>query len=294
MRSRIAIWTELGKVRITLAVSITTLTGYLLHTTSLSTALPLTVLGIFLLASGASALNHLQEFRYDSRMKRTRQRPLPSGRISPAGAFWITLAYSLPGGFLLFLGTGWTGLVLGLLAYFWYNIVYTYLKRVTAWAVIPGSLIGSIPPVIGWISAGGSLGDPAVLPIASFFFVWQVPHFWLLILKYGKEYEEAGFPSLSGSMTTVQISRLIFLWITGTALIAVVFSLSGTIGSLFSRAGLWLASAWLILSFTPILRKTLDEFRPGKYFMKINYFVLMAIIFMCLDKIILRNIMPLF
>ena len=132
-----------------------------------------------------------------------------------------------------------------------------------------------------------------MLPIASFFFVWQVPHFWLLILKYGKEYEEAGFPSLSGTMTEVQIARLIFLWISGTALIAVVFSFSGTLGSLVSKAGLWIASAWLILSFIPILRKSLSTFKPGKYFMRINYFVLLVIIFMCLDKIILRNIMPL-
>jgi protoheme IX farnesyltransferase len=294
MKSRIAIWLELGKVRITMAVSITTVTGYLLHTTSLDAALLFTVLGIFLLASGASALNHIQEFRFDSKMNRTRNRPLPSGRISPAGALFVTLAYSLSGGALLFLGTGWSGLALGLLAYFLYNVVYTYLKRITPWAVIPGSLIGSIPPVIGWVSAGGAVTDPAILPIAAFFFIWQVPHFWLLILKYGREYESAGFPSLSDTMTEVQIGRMIFLWITGTALITVVFTFSGPLDSLVSKAGLWIASAWLILTFIPILRKSLSGFQPGKYFMRINYFVLLVIVFMCLDKIFLRNIGNLF
>ena len=227
-------------------------------------------------------------------MDRTRHRPLPSGRIGQSGATAVTIVYSLPGGALLLLGSGWQGLLLGILAYFWYNVVYTYLKRYTPWAVIPGSLIGSIPPVIGWISAGGGFTDPAVMLIAAFFFIWQVPHFWLLIMKYGKEYESAGFPSLSRSMTEMQIGRMIFLWVAGTAMITVVFSISGPLNSLISKAGLWITSAWLILVFIPILNKSLSRFQPGKYFMRINYFVLLVVVFMCLDKILLEPIENLF
>jgi protoheme IX farnesyltransferase len=286
----VSIWLELGKVRITAAVSITTITGYLLYTTSLDPGLGLTILGIFLLASGASSLNHLQEYRYDSQMLRTRDRPLPSGRITEKGAITVTLAYSIPGSVLLYFGAGIQGMLLGWLAFLWYNGIYTYLKRYTAWAVIPGSLIGSIPPVIGWVSAGGSLLDPMVIPIAAFFFIWQVPHFWLLIMKYGKEYESAGFPSLSGNMTPVQMGRMIFLWVAGTAMITVVFSLTGPMDSLIAKAGLWTASAWLVLAFIPILRHSLARFKPGRYFMKINYFVLLVVVFMCLDKLLLEHL----
>jgi len=294
MNSRISIWLELGKVKITLAVSITTITGYLLYSANLKWDLLLTVLGIFLLASGASSLNQIQEFRYDRVMDRTKNRPLPSGRISLPGAIIVTLAYSISGGLLLFSGAGWIGLALGLLAYFWYNIVYTYLKRISTWAVVPGSVIGSIPPVIGWISAGGSLSDPEIIPIAAFFFIWQVPHFWLLIMKYGKEYESAGFPSLSGRMTEHHIGRMIFIWVSGTALTTVVFTLFGPLDSLISKAGLWISAAWLLFVFTPILNKSLTGFQPGKYFMKINYFVLLAVVFMCLDKILIKSIENLF
>jgi protoheme IX farnesyltransferase len=294
MKSRIYIWLELGKVKITLAVSITTITGYLLHTTSLGFDLLLTVLGIFLLASGASSLNHIQEFRYDREMERTRERPLPSGRITIAAAALVTFIYSLSGGILLFLGSGLQGLALGLLAYFWYNIIYTYLKRLSPWAVVPGSVIGSIPPVIGWISAGGSISDSEVIPIAAFFFIWQVPHFWLLIMKYGKEYESAGFPSISRIMTDRQIGRMIFFWVSATALVTVVFTILGPLESYISKAGLWISSAWLLMVFTPILNKSLTGFHPGKYFMKINYFVLLAVVFMCLDKVLLQNIDRLF
>ena len=179
-------------------------------------------------------------------------------------------------------------MLLSWLAFFWYNVVYTYLKRYTAWAVIPGSLIGSIPPLIGWVSAGGSLLDPMVVPIAAFFFIWQVPHFWLLILKYGKEYESAGFPSLSRNMNQVQMGRMIFLWVAGTAMITVVFTLTGPMDSVISKAGLWMASAWLVLAFIPILGHSLSRFKPGRYFRRINYFVLLVVVFMCLDKLLLE------
>lgn len=286
----LSIWLELGKVKITAAVSITTLTGYLLYTSRLDPALAWTILGIFLLASGASSLNHLQEYRYDSQMARTRDRPLPSGRITESGAIWITLSYSVPGSFLLYLGAGILGLLLGWLAFFWYNVVYTYLKRYTAWAVIPGSLIGSIPPIIGWVSAGGEIKDQQVLAIAAFFFIWQVPHFWLLNMMYGKEYESAGFPSLSGSMSQVQMGRLVFSWVVGTALITVVFSVLGPLDSLISKTGLWIASAWLVGTFLPLLRLSQVPFKPARYFMKINYFVLIAVLFMCLDDLLLEHL----
>ena len=290
MRQNLIIWLELGKVKITAAVGITTATGYLLYIKDLSFGLLWTVLGIFLLASGASALNHIQEFKYDSRMKRTRNRPLPSGRISKSGALLVTLTMSISGSVLLLTGAHLQGLLLGWFAYFWYNVVYTYLKRHTAWAVIPGSLIGSIPPVIGWISAGGPLTDAALIPVAVFFFIWQVPHFWLLIMKYGKEYETAGFPSLSGTLSQNQMRRLIFVWVLGTVIVTILFTLTGPLISILSKAGLWLASAWLLYSFFPLLFKPLSFFQPGPYFMKINYFVLLSVFFMCLDKLLLVHI----
>jgi protoheme IX farnesyltransferase len=290
MRKKLSIWLELGKVRITAAVSITTATGYLLQSADLTFSLIWTIPGIFLLASGASSLNHLQEFRYDSRMKRTLNRPLPSGRISVTGAVTVTLLLSISGSILLLAGAELYGLLLGWLAFFWYNIVYTYLKRLTAWAVIPGSLIGSIPPVIGWVSAGGSLMEPTLLPMAGFFFTWQVPHFWLLIMKYGKEYEMAGFPSLSGILSPTRLGRMIFGWILGTAMVTYLFTQFGPLDSMIARIGLWLSSAWLLYAFLPLLKKSTSPFQPDRYFMRINYFVLMAVIFMCLDKLLLVRV----
>ena len=79
---------------------------------------------------------------------------------------------------------------LGFLTVIWYNIVYTYLKRISSLAVIPGSLIGALPPLVGWASSGSSIFSPRPLGIALFFFIWQIPHFWLLLLNFGGDYEK--------------------------------------------------------------------------------------------------------
>jgi hypothetical protein len=80
----------------------------------------------------------------------------------------------------------------------WYNGVYTFLKRKSPFAAIPGAVIGAIPPAIGWICGKGALSfDPQILALSFFFFIWQVPHFWLLLLNFGRDYEKAGFPSLT-------------------------------------------------------------------------------------------------
>lgn len=275
---------ELGKFRITIMVSVTTLAGYLLFNGKISTDLLYCLGGIFLLASGSAALNQLQERGFDARMKRTKERPLPSGRLPMPVAVTVTLFLSLAGGGLLAAGVGWTAFLLAALAYFWYNAVYTYLKRLTAYAVIPGSVIGAIPPLVGWVAAGGSLANPVVLFMALFFFTWQVPHFFLLILKYGKEYESAGFPSLSSITTDQGIRRQIFYWILATFAVTVVLPFTGLIVSMISSAGIILAGLWLVYRFSGLVMKNRSTFRPGKYFMKINYFVLFTALMMILDK----------
>ena len=99
-----------------------------------------------------------------------------------------------------------------------YNGLYTWLKRRTSFAVLPGGLVGAIPPLIGWSSAGGSLLHPSILFVAVLMFLWQMPHFWILIIRYGKEYEEAGFSTLKRYLNDIQIKRLIFLWMTISSL----------------------------------------------------------------------------
>jgi heme o synthase len=278
------VFLELAKVKITLAVALTTVTGYLLAGGTFDRYIILPTVGIFLLACGASAVNHYQEREQDSMMDRTHNRPIPSGKITPAGALIFALLLIIAGSLLLYRGAGMLGMELGIAALVWYNGVYTPLKKKTAFAVVPGALIGSIPPLVGWVAARGSLGDPRAIFMAFFFFIWQVPHFWLLTLKYGEEYVKAGFPSITQHYTTSQIKRITFIWILATIVAALMLPVFDVVQSWVVIGGLLLSSAWLVIQFKELISKHELPFSPMKYFMKINYFVLAVIIFLSLDR----------
>lgn len=170
-------------------------------------------------------------------------------------------------------------MLLGLFSILWYNGIYTYLKRATAFAVVPGSLTGALPPVIGWTAAGGHLLDKTSLILALIFLIGQVPHFWLLILKYGQEYKKAGLPVLSDVFSNVQIKRLSFAWVAATvasSLLLVQFDVvqSGIITILLLTA----ASVTLFL-FWPIVKEVESEKYNKKYFIVLNaYFLVLMLI----------------
>ncbi len=277
---------ELGKVRITVAVALTTITGYLLANGEPDAGIILPTIGIFLLACGSSAINHFQERDKDALMERTRTRPIPSGRISPFGALMIAFILTAAGSWMLYISTGMLGMQLGLLALIWYNIIYTPLKRKTAFAVVPGAVIGSIPPLVGWVAANGSLADPRAIFMAFFFFIWQVPHFWLLMLKYGDEYKKAGFPSITSIYTPRQIKNITFIWIVATAVSALMLPAFNVVESWVVVIGLFVSSFWLVGQFIKLLKPQDNNFSPIRYFMKINYYVLAVIIFLSIDQFI--------
>ena len=276
---------EINKVRITFAVTLTMLAGYALAKNAIDTGVILPMLGIFILACGAAALNHYQDKDRDALMKRTMERPIPSGKISGNKVLIISFAEIILGTYLIYLGSGFLAAQLGLLALIWYNAIYTPLKRKTAVAVIPGSIIGSIPPMVGWVAGGGSLTDPRLLILAFFFFVWQVPHFWLLMLNYGKEYENAGYPSITAKISKQQIKNATFIWTAATAIAALMLPVYGLVTTLFFKMIIIIAAVWLVAVFAPLLQKRKKEFNPFYYFMRINYFVLVMIISLSIDPL---------
>jgi protoheme IX farnesyltransferase len=282
----IKVFLELSKVKITVAVALTTITGYLLAGGSLNRYLVLPTLGIFLLACGSSAINHFQERLQDAKMDRTRKRPIPSGKISPAGALIFAFVLAVAGSVILYRGAGMLGMELGLFALIWYNAIYTPLKKKTAFAVVPGAVIGSIPPLVGWVAARGHLGDPRAIIMAFFFFIWQVPHFWLLMLKYGDEYVSAGYPSITQICSARQIKNITFIWVMATVVAVLALPVFNVVDSWVVMGGLLLSSIWLLVEFSRLLLTGDITFSPMKYFMKINYFVLAVIIFLSLDRFI--------
>ena len=200
------------KYKLSLTVSLSAMVGYFLFRADPEINMIFVFLGVFLMAGGSSALNQYQERKWDRLMARTVNRPLPAGSILPGDALTVSISCIAAGGGLLIV-TGWIPLLLGLLNIFFYNALYTNLKRITVFAILPGGLVGAVPPVIGWTASGGGIFHPNILFLAVLVFLWQVPHFWLLLIRYGKEYEDAGFESITKYLDKRQVSRLIFFWI---------------------------------------------------------------------------------
>ncbi|MEE9431157.1 MAG: protoheme IX farnesyltransferase [Melioribacteraceae bacterium] len=275
---------SLTKIRITFMVAVTTMVGYILFNGSFGIDLLYTCLGVFVLACGASALNEFQERKSDKLMERTHTRPIPSGEISPTNGLLIALGFILVGLFILW-QQSLLVMYLGLLTLVWYNFVYTPLKYKFALAILPGSLVGALPPMIGYVAAGGDVFHFSILSLATFLFIWQIPHFWLLLLMYDDDYKKGGFPTLTNILSREHISQITYIWIFTLVLSSFMlpfFSLSITTVNfvLLALIGLTLLS----FSFKIIFQKDRMIFRNT--FMYINIYALAILLLISIDKII--------
>jgi len=194
--SRVQDFVELTKPRITFLVLITTAVGYALGLPDAFEASSFFFLmtGTALLSGGASALNQYMEREADGRMHRTRNRPIPAGRVAPAEAlaFGLTIC-ALGHAFLV--AAGWLAALLGLASAASYVLLYTPLKRVTSLCTVVGAVPGALPPMMGWAAARGRL-DAGAWALFAILFLWQLPHFLALAWMYRDDYERGGFPML--------------------------------------------------------------------------------------------------
>lgn len=292
LKKHIAIIIELGKVRITFFVAISTSVGYLLHSKIFDLTMALVVLGVFLLACGSSAINHYQERITDALMDRTKGRPIPSGRISKEYALIISLVLIVLGLGIIYFSSNVTALILGVIALIWYNVIYTPMKKKYALAVVPGSVIGAIPPMIGWAASGGYLFDMEIIALAFFFFIWQIPHFWLLLLIHGKDYEKAGLPTLTKIFSALQLGRITFVWIAALATSCMLIPFFNVPSSVYSIAAMLLLGVLLLWKTRGILSDCLDCLEKKFFriaFLHVNLYVLAIIIIISIDKLLLKK-----
>jgi protoheme IX farnesyltransferase len=289
----IRIWKEraillfaLGKIKISLLVTLTTAIGYLLAEGELTIRMLMTAAAVFLLSCGFCALNQYQERETDRLMDRTKGRPLPSGKLRPSVSLLISLSLLVTGETILAYGTSPVPWALGFLAILWYNGIYTYLKKKTPFAAIPGALIGMIPPALGWVAGGGNLLDPRIGVIAIFFFTWQIPHFWLLLLDRGMDYEKAGFPSLTRIFKPIQLRRITFAWIFAAVATCMIMPLFGLVRSRVVNVSL-LAIGFCLVWKTLRILKIRDQGLPfGVNFKVLNSYILIVIFLLAMDKLI--------
>lgn len=182
--------------------------------------------GVLLLAMGGATINSLQEAAIDKAMPRTSQRPLVRNSVSSTYAVaqaGLLIAAALV--LLMNVSQPLLPLSLGGAAIFLYNGVYTRLKQCTMLAIIPGAVAGALPPVIGWIGGGGHPFSYTAMLLFVLLFLWQIPHFYLILLNHREEYLRARQPSFLKTLSEKSVRRLSVVWICGLALVMMLFSI---------------------------------------------------------------------
>ncbi len=245
----------LMKVRLNFFVLVTTFFGFLLYSRGLDlnwARLMHTILGTAAAAFGSAAFNQLMEVDLDARMKRTADRPLPSRRMDPLVAFGIGWVLSAIGIIHLAVQVGNLAAYLTAATVAIYVFVYTPLKRLSSANTLVGAIPGAIPPMIGWVGAGGALGWEAWFLFGLLFF-WQLPHFIAINWLCRDEYESAGYKMWSnGDLTGKKSGYLSAMFAVALAAFSLLPSFFGFTNLLWGIVGplLALVMAALALKFS--------------------------------------------
>lgn len=240
------------------------------------------LLGIYFLSSGSLALNQVQDWKLDQKMPRTANRPIASGKIKPAAAGILAVSFLVVGLNMLFNLQPIAGWV-GLLCVFLYNGPYTiYWKRKWVFAAVPGAIPGALPVTIGYAAANPDIFNSESLYLFLIMFLWQMPHFWVLAIKYKDDYAQGGIPTLPVALgvhkTLFHVGLYTFVYV-GVALAAPMF----------------VHASWIYVLLTlPFAFKVMQEFiryyrsngqeRWLAFFMWLNVSMLVFIVIPVIDK----------
>ena len=195
---------DLTKARLNLLVLITTFVGYWMGADSNHIEwlrLIQTMLATALCAASAAAFNQLWEVKVDALMTRTADRPIVSGRMKKSAAFWIALALGIAGTSWLALAANFLSATLAASTIVIYVLIYTPMKRHTAWCTLVGAVSGAIPPVVGWAAANPHLTLGAWV-LFAILFTWQMPHFLAIAWMHRDQYRGAGLVMLKSDDQT--------------------------------------------------------------------------------------------
>jgi protoheme IX farnesyltransferase len=250
LRERFGDYIALTKPRVISLLLVTTLATMFVANSSPEIGVILaTMLGGYLAAGGAGAINHYIERDIDARMARTSRRPLPDGRVEPRNALWFGIALGVAAFALFAVAVNMTAALLAMAGLLGYVFVYTlWLKPITTQNIVIGGAAGAVPPLVGWAAAAGHL-DASAFYLFAIVFYWTPPHFWALALLIKDDYARTGIPMLPVVDGEAETRRQILLY--GWLLLAITALpvIGGLFGSVYalSAAALDGVFLWLCL-----------------------------------------------
>ncbi len=273
------------KFVLSFAVSLSTLFAYILAKGEVSVDMFLATLAVLLVAMGVSTLNQVQEYKSDAKMERTKNRPIASGRMTPRTGLIIGAVLILLSFLLIYSLLGLTGVNIFMFAFIWYNAMYTPLKKKSALAVVPGAILGVIPPAIGWLVAGHNLMELEFMALALYFFIWQVPHFWLLVMLFHGDYKDGGYPTAMRLFGQASLQRLTFVWLIFT-IQAGIFLVWVFEPYMITNLLAIVVGIFAFISSFELLKESFELKNARTVFWKINASFLAIIILLSIDQYI--------
>jgi protoheme IX farnesyltransferase len=258
-RSRLADFFVLTKARVNALVVATTAGGYYLGATDGIDLVSLTVtcLGTALVASGASAINQVDERDVDRLMMRTRQRPLADGRMGSSEGRAIAVGLSVAGLVAIWTAANATAMLVAFTTLVLYAFIYTPLKRRTSLSTVVGAVPGALPPLIGWAASRGTVSELAPWGLFLLMFLWQLPHFLAIAWLYRDDYARAGLPMLSViDRDGVLTGRQATIWAAALVPFSAVPYLVGLTGPAYGAGAIVLGAFQLGLAVNFAIRRT--------------------------------------
>ncbi len=276
---------QITKFGLSLSVVFSSLAGYLLAVKIVDyKTLILLAIGGYCMVGASNAFNQIIEKEPDALMKRTKDRPLPAGRMTVTTAMIIAVILTILGILILFSINAKTALF-GAISIFLYTSVYTPLKPVTPLSVFVGAIPGAIPFMLGWVAATGQFGiEAGLLFIIQFF--WQFPHFWAIGWLQFDEYKKAGFNLMPTGEKNQKASRLIIIYTFFLLVVSVfpVLKLTGNLYLLPVSAVLIFILGMIMMFYGIKLHKEQNDIMARKLMLSsVLYITLIQIIFV-IDK----------
>ncbi|WP_179379265.1 heme o synthase [Jannaschia marina] len=217
------------------------------------------ILWIAIGAGASGALNMWFDADIDRVMKRTRNRPIPSGRVTPSDALALGLFLTVLSVTMLGLTANWVAAGWLLFTIFFYAVIYSmWLKRTTSWNTVIGGLAGAFPPMIGYAAVTGTTPLEAWLMVALIF-MWTPPHFWALALFVKLDYHVARIPMLTVTHGRDETRRQTWLWSLGLVAVSFVTAFTAIGGPLTLAVASVLNAVWLQRAWAVVRRDDLDS-----------------------------------
>ncbi|PQJ13882.1 protoheme IX farnesyltransferase [Nonlabens xylanidelens] len=278
---------EITKPRLSIVVVFSSIAGYFLaaNTYEWQTLVLLCIGGYFLVGS-SNVFNQIIEKDLDALMKRTQNRPLPTGRVSVKNAWIYGVIMALSGIYMLFL-INFATAFFGALSILLYAAVYTPLKTRTPLCVFVGAFPGAIPYMLGWVAASGNFGiEPGTLFMLQFF--WQFPHFWAIGWMLEDDYKAGGFKMLPTGAADKGTAVQIILYTIWTVMVSLV-PVFGVTGDLYmtpySAVIVGLLGGWFLYYAIKLYKERSNAIAKKLMLVSVSYITLIQIIYV-VDKFI--------